>query len=278
MANYTAADVKKLRELTGAGMMDCKKALDEADGDADRAFAILRAKGQKAVAKRETRAVENGAVTARIADDRTSGVLVELKCETDFVAKLDRFVKVADTIAEHVAAESPADMATLLVSDIQAGTTVQSFIDDANAALGEKIVLSRFAQVSGAYVVSYLHRTSQELPPQVGVLVELDKADTTVGKEIAQHIAALAPTVISRDEIPTETISEKRAVAEEDARAEGKPDAALPRIIEGRMTGYFKEHCLLDQSFVRDKKRTVADVLNEASVTVKRFVRYRVTD
>lgn len=276
MANFTAADVKKLRELTGAGMMDCKKALDEAEGQVDKAVEILRVKGQKGVAKREGRSAENGAVVSIISDDKTSGVLVELKCETDFVAKGDKFVAVADAIAAHVAKTSPADLEALLASEIEAGKTVQAFVDEANATLGEKIVLDRFAQFSGGYVAAYMHRTSPDLPPQVGVLVELDKEDATVAKDVAQHIAAFAPKFLTRDEIPAETVENERRVAEATAREEGKPEGALPKIVEGRVTGFFKENVLVDQPFAKDNKKSVQKILDEAGVTLKRFARFRV--
>jgi elongation factor Ts len=276
MANFTAADVKKLRELTAAGMMDCKNALVEAEGDLDKAVEILRVKGQKGVTKREGRSASNGAVVSLIAPDNTEGVLVELKCETDFVAKGDKFVAVADTIAAHAAATKPADITALLASEIKDGQTVQAYVDEANATLGEKIVLDRFAQFTGAYVASYLHRTSPDLPPQVGVLVELDKADPQVAKDIAQHIAAFAPTALSRDEIPAETVENERRVAEATAREEGKPEAALARIVEGRVNGFFKENVVLEQAFAKDAKKSVQKVLDEAGVSLKRFARFRV--
>jgi elongation factor Ts len=276
MANFTAADVKKLRELTGAGMMDCKKALDEAEGSVDKAVEILRVKGQKGVAKREGRSAENGAVVARLASDNKSGVLVELKCETDFVAKGDKFVAVAEAIAAHVAETSPADLEALLGSEIEPGKTVQAYVDEANATLGEKIVLDRYAQFSGGYVASYLHRTSPDLPPQVGVLVELDQENAEVAKDVAQHVAAFAPKFLSREDVPAETVESERRVAEATAREEGKPEAALPKIIEGRVGGFFKENVLLDQPFAKDNKKTVQKVLDEAGVALKRFARFRV--
>ncbi|MER7793705.1 translation elongation factor Ts [Streptomyces sp. NPDC097640] len=276
MANFTAADVKKLRELTGAGMMDCKKALDEADGSVDKAVEVLRVKGQKGVAKREGRSAENGAVVSLIADDNSSGVLVELKCETDFVAKGDKFIAAANAIAAHVAKTSPADLEALLASEIEPGKTVQAYVDEANATLGEKIVLDRFAQLSGGYVAAYMHRTMPDLPPQVGVLVELDKEDATVAKDIAQHIAAFAPKFLSRDEISAEAVENERRVAEATAREEGKPEAALPKIVEGRVTGFFKENVLVDQPFAKDNKKTVQKILDEAGVTLKGFARFRV--
>ncbi|MGC5002658.1 translation elongation factor Ts [Streptomyces sp. DT203] len=276
MANYTAADVKKLRELTGAGMMDCKKALDEADGSVDKAVEALRIKGQKGVAKREGRSAENGAVVSLISEDKTSGVLLELKCETDFVAKSEKFLAVADALAAHVAATSPADLAALLASEIEAGKTVQAYVDEANANLGEKIVLDRFAQFTGGYVAAYMHRTMPDLPPQVGVLVELDKENAEVAKDVAQHIAAFAPKYLNRDEVPAETVENERRVAEATSREEGKPEAALPKIVEGRVNGFFKDVVVVEQAFAKDNKKSVQKVLDEAGVTLKRFSRIKV--
>ncbi|MEV0915472.1 translation elongation factor Ts [Streptomyces sp. NPDC049967] len=276
MANYTAADVKKLRELTGAGMMDCKKALDEADGSVEGAVEALRIKGQKGVAKREGRSAENGAVVSLISEDNTSGVLLELKCETDFVAKGEKFQAVANALAAHVAATSPADLAALLSSEIEAGKTVQAYVDEANANLGEKIVLDRFEQFTGAYVSVYMHRTMPDLPPQIGVLVELDKADAELAKGLAQHIAAFAPKYLSREDVPAEIVETERRVAEETTRAEGKPEAALPKIVEGRVNGFFKEATLLGQPYALDNKKSVQKVLDEAGVTLKRFSRIKV--
>ncbi|MGW3832769.1 translation elongation factor Ts [Streptomyces microflavus] len=276
MANYTAADVKKLRELTGAGMMDCKKALDEADGSVDKAVEALRIKGQKGVAKREGRSAENGAVVSLVSEDKTSGVLLELKCETDFVAKGDKFQVVANALAAHVAATSPADIAALLASEIEPGKTVQAYVDEANANLGEKIVLDRFAQFTGDFVSVYMHRTMPDLPPQIGVLVELDKADADLAKGIAQHIAAFAPKYLSREDVPAEVVEAERRVAEETTRAEGKPEAALPKIVEGRVNGFFKEATLLGQPYALDNKKSVQKVLDEAGVTLKRFSRIKV--
>jgi elongation factor Ts len=276
MANYTAADVKKLRELTGAGMMDCKKALDEAEGNVEKAVEALRIKGQKGVAKREGRSAENGAVVSIISDDNTSGVLVELKCETDFVAKGEKFQTVAKTIAEHVAKAAPADLEALLASEIESGKTVQAYVDEANANLGEKIVLDRFAQFTGGYVAAYMHRTMPDLPPQIGVLVELDKENADVAKDVAQHIAAFSPKYLSRDEVPAEVVENERRVAEETSRNEGKPEVALPKIVEGRVNGFFKEVTLLDQPFAKDNKKSVQKILDEAGVSLKRFARIKV--
>ncbi|MET8577459.1 MULTISPECIES: translation elongation factor Ts [Streptomyces] len=276
MANYTAADVKKLRELTGAGMMDCKKALDEANGDVDAAVEALRIKGQKGVAKREGRSAENGAVVEIIADDNSAGVIVELKCETDFVAKGEKFQAVANAIAEHVVKTSPADIDALLASEIEAGKTVQAFVDEANANLGEKIVLDRFAQFKDGYVLAYMHRTMPDLPPQIGVLVELDKENAEVAKGIAQHIAAFAPQWLSKEDVPADVVEKERRIAEETTRAEGKPEAAIAKIVEGRVNGFFKDATLLGQPYALDNKKSVQKVLDEAGVTLKRFARIKV--
>ncbi|MFE4666470.1 translation elongation factor Ts [Streptomyces sp. NPDC056716] len=276
MANYTAADVKKLRELTGAGMMDCKKALDEAGGDVDKAVEALRIKGQKGVAKREGRSAENGAVVSIIADDNSSGVLVELKCETDFVAKGEKFQAVAQAIAEHVAKSAPADLAALLASEIEAGKTVQAYVDEANANLGEKIVLDRFAQFSDGIVASYMHRTMPDLPPQIGVLVELDKPNAEAARGVAQHIAAFAPKYLAKDDVPADIVENERRIAEETTRAEGKPEAAIAKIVEGRVNGFFKDATLLGQPYALDPKKSVQKVLDEAGVTLKRFTRIKV--
>ncbi|MFB7939262.1 translation elongation factor Ts [Streptomyces sp. NPDC004779] len=276
MANYTAADVKKLRELTGAGMMDCKKALEEAGGDVDKAVEALRIKGQKGVAKREGRSAENGAVVSLIADDNTSGVIVELKCETDFVAKGDKFLAVANALAAHVAETKPADIAALLASEIEAGKTVQAFVDEANANLGEKIVLDRFAAYADGYVAAYMHRTMPDLPPQIGVLVELDKENAEVAKGVAQHIAAFAPKYLTREDVPAEVVESERRIAEETTRAEGKPEAAIAKIVEGRVNGFFKDATLLGQPYALDNKKSVQQILDEAGVTLKRFSRIKV--
>ncbi|WP_194896694.1 translation elongation factor Ts [Catenulispora pinisilvae] len=274
MANYTAADVKKLRELTAAGMMDCKKALEETDGDLDKAVDFLRVKGLKGVTKREGRSASNGLVTSAV--DGVSGTLIELNCETDFVAKGEAFQTVAATVLAHVVNAKPADVAALLAGDLEPGKTVQSYLDEANATLGEKIELRRFAQFHDGYVASYLHKTSPDIPAQIGVLVELDKENAEVAKDIAQHIAAFSPSYLTRDEVPADVVENERRLAEETSREEGKPEAALPKIIEGRVNGFFKENVVLEQAFAKDPKKTVKKILDEAGVSLKRFARFRV--
>ncbi|HTJ66569.1 MAG TPA: translation elongation factor Ts [Actinospica sp.] len=277
MANYTAADIKKLRELTAAGMLDCKKALEETDGDFDKAVEYLRVKGLKGVTKREGRTASNGLVTAHIEADGSKGTLLELACETDFVAKGDRFQQVAAELLAHVVATGPAEVPQLLASTFPtSGKTVQEFVDEANATLGEKIELRRTTTFEGGYVAAYLHKTSPDLPAQVGVLVQLNAENAEAAKDVAQHIAAFSPTYLNRDEVPAEVVANERRLAEETSREEGKPEAALPKIVEGRVNGFFKENVVLEQAFAKDPKKTVAKVLEEAGVTLQAFARFRV--
>ncbi len=275
MANYTAADVKKLRDLTGAGMMDCKKALEESDGDFDHAVEVLRVKGAKDVDKRAERTAANGLVVLN-QQSETSATLVELNCETDFVAKNDKFQQLAADIADLVARTGPGDLATLLSSEVTDGKTVQGLIEEQSAVIGEKLELQRFARYEGTYVASYLHKTDPDLPPTMGVLVELDTADSEVGKDLAQQIAALAPRYVAKDDVPDDVVESERRIAEATAREEGKPEQAMPKIIEGRVNGFFKDVTLLGQPFVKDNKKTIEQVVTEAGVTVRRFVRFKV--
>jgi elongation factor Ts len=274
MANYTAADIKALREQTGAGMLDVKKALDEADGDRAKATEILRVKGLKGVTKREGRTTSNGLVAARA--EGGVGTLVEVLCETDFVAKGEKFGALAQQVLEQAVAAGAADADALLGSTLPDGKTVQELLDGANATIGEKIEVKRVARLEGGTVVSYLHKTSPDLPAQIGVLVSTEGGDEQVAKDVAMHIAAFSPTVLSRDEVDAETVENERRVAEATAKEEGKPEAALPRIVEGRVNGYFKENVLLEQPFAKDAKKTVGKVLEEAGAKATAFARFRV--
>ena len=273
MANYTAADIKALRESTGAGMMDVKKALDEADGDTTKATEILRVKGLKGVTKREGRSASNGLVRAQV--EAGVGTLVEVNCETDFVAKGPKFGELADQLLAQAVAVRATSAEELLASDLD-GRTVQVVVDEANAAIGEKIEVRRVARVEGPQVVSYLHKTNPDLPPQIGVLVATEGGDEQTARDIAMHVAAFSPSVLSRDEIDAETVASERRIAEETAREEGKPEQALPKIVEGRVNGFFKENVLLDQAFAKDNKKTVAQVAQEAGATVLGFARFKV--
>jgi elongation factor Ts len=278
MANYTTADIKALREKTGAGMMAVKKALDEADGDQKRAEEILQVTGQKGVAKREGRTTSNGLVALKIEAGGAGqvGTLVEIDCETDFVAKGEPFQALADKVlvqAVKIGADNPE---ALLASEIEPGTTVQQVVDQANAAIGEKIVVSKVARVEGAAVTSYMHRTNPDLPPQIGVLVAYEGNDETVARDVAMHIAAMSPTVLSRDEIAADIVDDRRRVFEEMTREEGKPEQAIPRIVEGRVNAFFKENVLLEQEFAKDQNKSVAQVLEEAGATATNFARFKV--
>ncbi len=274
MASYTAEDVKRLREATAAGMLDCKKALDEADGDYQKAVDIIRVKGLKGVTKREGRTTSNGVVLAKA--EGNVGVMLEINCETDFVAKGERFVELAEELLNHLFASKLGDLDAFLASTLPTGATVQARVDEGNATLGEKIELRRIAVLDGSPVALYLHRTSPDLPPQVGVLVQMSVAAPEAGKDVAQHIAAFSPQYVNRDSVPAEAIANERRIAEETARNEGKPEASISKIVEGRVTGFVKEVSLLEQAFAKDAKKTVQQILDEAKTTVSAFHRFRV--
>ena len=277
MANYTAADIKALRERTGAGMMDVKKALDEANGDADKAMELIRIKGLKGATKREGRSTAEGLVAAKVIDG-TVGVMIELNCETDFVAKSAKFIELADRVLAAAVESGAADAETLLAYEVE-GKPLSEVVVEEGAILGEKVVVRRVARVEGKTVDAYLHKTSKDLPAQVGVLFAVDgegDAAFTAAHDVAVHTAAYAPTYLTRDEVPADIVENERRIADETARAEGKPEAALPKIVEGRLTGFFKEIVLLDQPFAKDAKKTVAAVLEEAGVKPTAFARFRV--
>ncbi len=273
-SSYTAADIKALRERTGAGMLDVKKALDEAEGDSTKAMEILRVKGLKGITKREGRSASNGLVAAQV--DGGTGVLVEVNCETDFVAKGDRFRDLAAQVLAAAVASGASDAAALAQAPVEGGTTVQALLDEGNATLGEKIEVRRVARLTGAHVASYLHRTSPDLPPQIGVLLAVDGTDEATARDVALHIAAMSPSVLSVQDVPEETLESERRIAHETAVNEGKPEQALPKIVEGRVKGYLKENVLLEQAYSKDNKKTVAAVLSEAGLTATGFARFRV--
>jgi elongation factor Ts len=272
MANITASDVKKLRDITGAGMMDCKKALTEADGDVDGAIEILRVKG---AAKAEKRGAEREATNGLVA--ASGAALVELNCETDFVAKSEEFVATAQRIADVAAETKPADVEALKAVAL-ADSTVGETVAELAVKIGEKIEVGRVAVFDGP-VATYLHRRASDLPPAVGVLVEYssDAADAAdVARGAAMQIAAMRPQFLSRDDVPADVVAKEREIAEATAREEGKPEQALPKIIEGRLNGYFKQVALLDQPSVQDSKRSVKAVLDAAGVSVTRFARFEI--
>ncbi len=273
MANISAADVKRLRELTGAGMLDCKNALVSNEGDFDKAVEHLRIKGQAGVAKRESRTASNGLVATYVGDG--VGVLVEVNCETDFVAKGGKFQELADQVLAQAVAVKAEDAASLLASEVEPGRTLAELVKDSSAMIGEKIEVRRVARLEAPYVVSYLHKTSKDLPPQVGVLLGADGAADVV-RDVALHIAALPPKYLSREDVPADVVANERRIAEETAREEGKPAGALPKIVEGRLSGFFKENVLVEQKFAKDQSKVVSQVLAEAGVNATGFARFRV--
>ena len=275
MANFTAADVKRLREQTGAGMMDCKNALEEASGDLEAAVELLRLKGAKDVNKRATRTAANGLVTAEL-DGTQAGVLVELNCETDFVAKTDLFQQVATEIAAAALKAKVTDRPSLLGTEARPGTTAQQLIEEAGANLKEKLELGRFARFEGGYVASYLHRSDAALPPTLGVLVQLDQENKEVAKDLAQQIAAMRPLYVVRDDVPADVVEKERRIAEQITRDEGKPEQAIGKIVEGRLNAYFKDVVLTEQAFVKDPKATIKQILAGSGVSVTGFARFQV--
>ena len=275
MANFSTADVKRLRDQSGAGMMDCKNALTEAGGDMEAAIEILRLKGAKDAGKRAARTAGNGLITAEL-DGNSAGVLVELNCETDFVAKNDQFQELAAKIAQAALASGVSDRLALLTTEAESGKTVEQLIEDASASIKEKLELGRFARFEGGYVTSYLHRSDRDLPPTLGVLVQLDKPSEDVARDLAQQIAAMRPMYTTRDEVPADVVEKERRIAEQITRDEGKPEQAIPKIVEGRLGGFFKDVVLVEQAFVKDNKLTVAKVLQSDGVSVRGFARFQV--
>jgi elongation factor Ts len=275
MANFTAADVKRLREQTGAGMMACKNALDEADGDIEAAIELLRLQGAKDVNKRATRTAANGLVVAEL-DGTAAGVLIELNCETDFVAKTDLFQQTAKQIADAAIGAKVADRLTLLTTEARPGVTVEQLIDETGASLKEKLELGRFARFEGGYVASYLHRSDAALPPTLGVLIQLDQDNAEVAKDLAQQVAAMRPLYTTRDEVPADVVEKERRIAEQITRDEGKPEQAIGKIVDGRLNAYFKDVVLTEQAFVKDQKTAIKQVLASNGVAVTGFARFQV--
>ncbi|KID31145.1 translation elongation factor Ts [Prauserella rugosa] len=271
MANYTAADVKRLRELTGSGMMDCKKALEESEGDFDKAVEILRIKGAKDVGKRAERATAEGLVAG------AGGALVELNSETDFVAKNDEFQQLADKLVQVAQEQKTDDVEKFKAAEVD-GKTVADVVQELSAKIGEKLEVRRVAYFDGK-VETYLHRRGSGLPPAVGVLIEYTgegDAAAEAARGAALQVAALKAQYLSRDEVPSDVVENERRIAESTAREEGKPEQALPKIIEGKVGAYYKDNVLLEQPSVTDNKKTVKALLDEAGVTVTRFARFEV--
>ncbi len=272
MAQITAGLVKELRERTGAGMMDCKKALAATDGDMDKAIDFLREKGLAAAAKKAGRIAAEGLVVSYVSEDSKVGVIVEVNCETDFVAKTENFQELVAGIAAHVAKSNPADMDALNASEIEAGKTVAALITESIAKIGENISLRRFAryEVAEGMVAAYIHGGGK-----IGVLVSMTAGDAELGKDVAMHIAAANPGYLTREQVPTAELEHEKAVLTEQARNEGKPEKIIEKMVQGRIQKYYKEVCLVDQEFVKDPDQTVGKLVAAAGAAVTEFTRFQ---
>jgi len=273
MANFTIADIKALREQLGTGMVDTKKALEEADGDLEKAVEILRLKGAKGNAKRADRSTSEGLVAAKEQDGKVT--IIELNTETDFVAKNERFIALADKVLDAAAAVA-ADSAEAALAAPAGDQTVAELISDEAAIIGEKVELRRVSTLAGDKFEIYLHKTSKDLPPQVGVVLAYSGDDAETARSIAQHISFANPTYLSRDEVPEADVEKEREIVTEISRNEGKPEAALPKIVEGRVNAFFKQVALLDQDYAKDNKVSVAQVAKDAGLTLTGFARFKV--
>lgn len=273
MANISLEDVKKLRELLGTGMVDTKNALVEAGGDVEKATEILRLKGAKGNAKRADRSTSEGLVHA--AEDGGVAYLIELACETDFVAKNDKFTSLGDQVMGAIVQAKAATLDDALAAP--AGSkSVADLINDEAAIIGEKVELRRVVALNGDQFAIYMHRTNKDLPPQVGVVVAYQGSDADTARSIAQHISFADPQYLTRDEVPADVVDKERAIVEEISRNEGKPDAALPKIVEGRLGAFFKQVALLDQEYARDNKLSISQVVDQAGLTIQGFARFKV--
>ncbi|KGF05489.1 translation elongation factor Ts [Arcanobacterium sp. S3PF19] len=277
MANFSIADIKALREKTGAGMMDVKNALAEADGDTAKAEEILRLKGLKTAAKREGRSATAGLVLSEIVDGDSGkvGYVVEVNSETDFVAKNEKFLSFARQILEAAIAAKATTVAEVLAAPAEGGT-VDDLVKNFTGIIGEKLAVGSIRVLSGEHVEAYMHRTSPDLPPQVAVLIATDAAGAKVAHDVAVHIAAMSPDYLTESDIPEEVLETERRIATELTLAEGKPEKIVPKIVEGRLKGFYKQNVLLDQAYARDPKMSVGQVVKAAGGTVTGFERVRV--
>jgi elongation factor Ts len=273
MADFSLDDLKTLRERLGTGMVETKNALVEAGGDLEKAVEVLRLKGAKGNAKRADRSTSEGLIAAKENGKETT--LIELSCETDFVAKGEKFVTLGNTVLDAVVAAGATTPEEGLAAKV-GSDTVEQLISNEAAVLGEKIVLRRLAVVKGDKFAIYLHKTNKDLPPQVGVVVGYSGDDAETARSIAQHISFADPQYLTRDEVPTADVEAERRIVEEISRNEGKPEAALPKIIEGRVNAFFKQVVLPEQDYARDNKQSISKVLADAKLTVQGFVRFKV--
>ena len=273
MANVSLEDIKALRERLGTGMIDTKNALVEAEGDMEKAVEILRLKGAKGNAKRADRSTSEGLIAA--VESATATTMIELACETDFVAKSDKFVALGNKVLAALA-DSGAETLDAALAVAVDGKTVADVIDDEAAILGEKVELRRIVRIAGDKFSVYLHRTNKDLPPQVGVVLAYEGDDVETARSIAQHISFADPVYLSREDVPAAEVENERRIVEEISRGEGKPEAALPKIVEGRVGAFFKQVALLEQDYARDNKLTINKVVADAGLTVTGFARFKV--
>ena len=273
MANFNLEDVKALRERLGTGMVDTKNALVEADGDMEKAGELLRLKGAKGNAKRADRSTSEGLVAAK--EIGNTAIMIELACETDFVAKGDKFVALSEKVLDAVAAASATTVEAGLAA-MSGSQSVTELIDSEAAILGEKVELRRVASVTGESFAIYLHKTSKDLPPQVGVVLGYSGADAETARSVAQHISFANPEYLAREDVPVAAVEAERKIVTEISKNEGKPEAALPKIVEGRVNAYLKQVALLEQDYAKDNKLSVSKVLSDAGVTVSGFARFKV--
>ena len=271
MAQITAALVKELRERTGAGMMDCKKAQTAVEGDMDKAIDFLREKGLAAAAKKAGRIAAEGVVGSFVSADGKIGAIVEVNCETDFVAKTDGFKALVEKIAAHIVATKPADVEALLASELD-GQTVEALVTASVAKIGEKISVRRFAlyEAPEGVVAAYIHGGGK-----IGVIVELKGGNAELGKDVAMHVAAANPSYLERSQVPAAELEHEKEVLSEQAKNEGKPEKIIEKMVMGRINKYYKEVCLVDQEFVKDPDQTVGKLVKAAGAEVLAFSRFQ---
>jgi elongation factor Ts len=273
MADFSLEDLKALREQLGTGMVETKNALVEAGGDKEKAVELLRIRGAKSNAKRADRSTSEGLIAT--VESATAVTMIELACETDFVAKNEKFVALAQTIVQALA-DSGAETVDAALAVSAGGETVGALIENQAATLGEKLELRRIVRLDGEHFEIYLHRTSKDLPPQIGVVLAYKGDDTETARSIAQHISFANPEYVAKDEVPTEAVDNERRIVEEISRGEGKPEAALPKIIEGRLGAFYKQVALLEQDYAKDNKLSVGKVAIDAGLTITGFARFKV--
>lgn len=271
----TSEMVKQLRDKTGAGMMDCKKALDESNGDMEKAIEILRKKGAATATKRADKAANEGIVVAKVSADAKRGIMVEINCETDFVARGEDFVNFAKSVADIVFEKSPADVNALLALPHPNGKTVADALSDLMAKIGERTEIRRFTIIDGGsnFVEAYTHMGSK-IAVMVEVTAEFNPANKTLARDIAMQVAAMSPIVVSRDKVAKELIDKELEIYRQQAKNEGKPDQIADKIANGRLEKYYQEVVLLEQSFIKDAGKMIKDIL-PAGISVKQFKRFQ---